>query len=128
VDGRALFRQLLDLAGSLGLAVRIEPFARPGSSGGGLCLLRGRHVILLDGGAPIVEQTSALAEAIAEALGPNATPRATSEAVERAIVSASRRLAWRAASQSAAARTSPLQRRVSVLRRPKPGLRAIRPK
>ena len=125
---RALLDELLDFAREQSLKVRIAPFAPPGRSAGGLCVLRGRRIVLLDGGATLVEQSSALAEALVEALGEDAATTATNAVVRAALDQAASRLRWRSARDAAPRPASPLQRRISVLRGPKPGLRSVRPK
>jgi hypothetical protein len=123
-----LLDALASFARALDLDVRIEPFVRPGKSAGGLCLLRGRRVVLIDASASVVEQDRTLAEALVDALGPEAALAVTQAPppVREALRSAAQRVKWRGS--EAIPRTSPLQRRVSVLRRPKPGLRSVRPK
>ncbi len=116
-------KELLELAQAHDLEVRSAPFARPGRSAGGLCLLRGRRLVLLDSGAPLVEQVGALAEALMDALGPQAAIPTASPAIQQALAAAARRR-WGSDHGSSSA----LARRVSVLRRPKPGLRAVRPR
>jgi len=128
VPERALLDELLDFARAQDLKVRIAPFGPRGRTAGGLCVLRGRRIVLLDGGAALVEQSSALAEALVEALGDEASATVTNAVVRTALDQAAARLRWRSARDAAPRSTPPLERRISVLRGPKPGLRAVRPK
>ena len=131
VEPRSLLDALLDFAARLPLEVRREPFSHRSTVAGGLCRLRGREVILLDAAAPAVEQAVALAEALALKLEARPLP-ACVPVVKEALQAAQARLSWRGAGRAAppapARRTTAIERRVSTLRRPKPGLRSTRPR
>jgi hypothetical protein len=64
MDARRLIDELSSVALKLGLEVRVEPFATPGRSAGGLCRIRGRLVVLIDASAGLLEQAASLAEAL----------------------------------------------------------------
>ena len=64
MEPHRLMDELLSVARKLGLQVHIEPFVTPGVLAGGLCWVRGRHLILIDENASPVEQTGAMAEAL----------------------------------------------------------------
>lgn len=66
VDDQHLFNEFLLAAEKLGVEVRIEPFETPAVSGGGMCLLRGEKLVLLDAHAPLTNRTLALALALSE--------------------------------------------------------------
>lgn len=59
-----LFDELIRVAEKLGVEVRIEPFETPATGGGGLCVLRGEQLVLLDATAPLHERILALARAL----------------------------------------------------------------
>jgi UDP-N-acetylmuramate dehydrogenase len=65
VDDRALLDELLEVARKLGVPVRIEPFETPAAGGGGLCVVHGRDLVLLDAGASPSDRVRALARALA---------------------------------------------------------------
>ena len=55
------------LIGNLGVEVRYEPMEdRPGATAGGLCRLRARRMVLVDAGAPPVEQVGVLLDALSQ--------------------------------------------------------------
>lgn len=57
--------ELEKLAARIGVVVRHEAFDLTVLSGkGGLCWLRGRPVVLLDGGLPVLDKVGVLAEAL----------------------------------------------------------------
>jgi len=64
-DRSRLFDELVGVAAKLGAEVRLEPFSIAAASGGGLCTLRGRALILIDQHAP----SSTRVEVLARALG-----------------------------------------------------------
>ncbi len=57
--------ELLKVASKLGIAVRIEPFETPVAGGGGLCVVRGHPLVLLDSSAPLPARVRALSRALA---------------------------------------------------------------
>ena len=61
-----MLRALEDVARRVGLEVRVEEPWRGGPSAGGMCLLRGRRVVLLDALAPLPERVEVLCEALSE--------------------------------------------------------------
>jgi hypothetical protein len=55
------------LIGNLGVEVRYESMTeRPGASAGGLCRLRTQRLVLIDAGAPAVEQVGVLLDALGQ--------------------------------------------------------------
>ena len=64
MDDQHLFDELLRAAEKLGVEVRMERFETPATAGGGLCTVRGRHLIVLDDRAPLSERILALARAL----------------------------------------------------------------
>jgi len=61
-----VLRELEKLARRLGIRVRHEPFdPRVIEGKGGLCWVHGRPMVMLDGGAPILDKIGVLAEALA---------------------------------------------------------------
>lgn len=66
MDDQHLFDELLRVAGTLGVAVRVEPFETPARAGGGSCVLRGKRLVLIDRTAPLRERIAAFAGALAE--------------------------------------------------------------
>jgi hypothetical protein len=66
VDDQPLFDELLHAAARLGVAVRIEPFATPATMGGGLYVVRGESLILIDQRAPLPDRLRAVARALVE--------------------------------------------------------------
>lgn len=64
MEAQHLFEELVRVAEKLGVEVRVELFETPASEGGGLCILRGEHLVLLDARAPLEKQTLALAQAL----------------------------------------------------------------
>jgi hypothetical protein len=64
MDDLTLFDELLHAAGRLGVAVRIEPFEMPATMGGGLCVVRGETLVLIDQRAPLPDRIRALARAL----------------------------------------------------------------
>jgi hypothetical protein len=65
VDEQRLLDELLQVASRLGIAVRVEHFETPAASGGGLCAVQGRPLVLLDASAPLPARVLALARALA---------------------------------------------------------------
>lgn len=59
-----MLRALEDLARRVGLEVRVEEPWKGGPSAGGMCLLRGRPVVLLDALAPLPDRVEVLCEAL----------------------------------------------------------------
>jgi hypothetical protein len=66
VDPRRLLEELLAVARKVGVEVKTQHLRVPIRSAGGLCRLKGKHVILLDGRAEPLERAAALAEALGE--------------------------------------------------------------
>ncbi|MBN2195932.1 MAG: hypothetical protein JW751_24150 [Polyangiaceae bacterium] len=121
---REVLRGLLRLAQILGIEVRTEPFERRAIAGGGLCSLRGRRVILLDGKAPAVDRAAALADALSriDLSGANLDPKVT-----LAIAAARARRRWEE-QRCTRARPRRIAPAVYSLPRPKPGVRSTRPR
>ncbi|MFQ5830263.1 MAG: hypothetical protein ACE5JD_14065 [Candidatus Methylomirabilia bacterium] len=65
MDDQHLLDEFLRAAEKLGVEVRIEAFETPATTGGGLCVLRGGQLVLLDEGAPLSNRVLALARALA---------------------------------------------------------------
>lgn len=53
MDQQALFDELLDLAGRLGIEIRCVPL---GGEGGGLCRVREKRVLFIDTQAPLADR------------------------------------------------------------------------
>jgi len=66
MDNQHLFEELLQATERLGVEVRIEPFETPATMGGGLCVLRGEKLVLIDQSAPLRHRILALARALSE--------------------------------------------------------------
>ena len=66
MDDQHLCDELLQAAGRLGIEVRMEPFETPAVVGGGLCVVRGEPLVLIDQRAPLADRIGALARALAE--------------------------------------------------------------
>jgi hypothetical protein len=66
MDDQHLFGELLHAAARLGVDVRIEPFETPATLGGGLCVVRGEALVLIDQRAPLPDRLLALARALVE--------------------------------------------------------------
>lgn len=66
MDDQRLFEELLRAAEKLDIRIRIERFEPPATAGGGLCLIRGEPLVLLDGQAPLRDRILALARALAQ--------------------------------------------------------------
>jgi len=65
MSSEELRRQLEEVARKLGIQVRFEVFERgPGRRGGGLCKVRGETRIVVDAGAPVLEQIAILEGAL----------------------------------------------------------------
>jgi hypothetical protein len=65
LDERSLLGQLEDLARSLGIEVRYEMLKREGAfTQGGLCRLKGQHLLLVNSKAPNRDKIEALALAV----------------------------------------------------------------
>jgi hypothetical protein len=64
MDDQPLFDELLHAAARLGVAVRMEPFETPATMGGGLCVVRGETLVLIDQRAPLFDRIRALARAL----------------------------------------------------------------
>ncbi len=60
MDDQPLFDELLHAAERLGVAVRMEPFETPAIMGGGLCIVRGENLVLIDQRAPLLDRIRAL--------------------------------------------------------------------
>jgi hypothetical protein len=63
VSGHALYDELCHLLAGSGIEVRVETFEKPSARGGGLCLVKGKRLVLLDAGASPAERARALIEA-----------------------------------------------------------------
>ena len=62
-----MLSQLHELARRAGIEVRIDPFDLRSIEGrGGLCWLRGRPVVVMDAGMPLIDKVGVLASALAE--------------------------------------------------------------
>lgn len=59
-----MFQELLELLQGAGVEIRVEAFQNPPDSAGGLCVMRGRHLVLLDSQASQPEQARALLEVL----------------------------------------------------------------
>jgi hypothetical protein len=66
VDAQQLLDELVLAAQRLGVEVRSEPFETPATLGGGLCIVRGAHLVLIDQRAPLVDRLRALARALGD--------------------------------------------------------------
>jgi hypothetical protein len=66
MDDQHILDELLHAAARLGVAVRIEPFETPATRGGGLCVVRGETLVLIDQRAPLPDRLRALARALVE--------------------------------------------------------------
>jgi hypothetical protein len=89
VGSERLLDELLSVARRLGIQVRVQPFRGGIRSGGGLCRLRGRILVLIDQRLGVYERTRTLADALSEldVEGVYLTPQA-----RRIIEDAQRRL------------------------------------
>src|SRR5438046_2581357 len=56
MDDPQLFDELLRAAEKLGVEVRVEPFETPAVTAGGLCVVRGERLVLIDQRAPLGER------------------------------------------------------------------------
>ena len=63
-DRSRLFDELVGVAAKLGAEVRLEAFSIAAASGGGLCTLGGRALILIDQHAPASTRVEVLARAL----------------------------------------------------------------
>jgi hypothetical protein len=61
-----VLRELERLAHRLGVDVRFEAFDRGATGRGGLCKVRGKRRIVVDAGAPVVEQMAVLEAALGQ--------------------------------------------------------------
>jgi hypothetical protein len=66
MDAQHLLDELLQAAKRLGVEVRSEPFETPAAAAGGLCVVRGENLVLIDQRAPLVDRVRALARALVE--------------------------------------------------------------
>jgi len=66
MDPERLLDELLHAARRLGVEVRSEPFDTPATMGGGLCVVRGESLVLIDQRAPLPDRLRALAQALVE--------------------------------------------------------------
>ena len=66
MNDRDLLDELLQVAERLGVEVRMEPFETPATMGGGLCVVRGEKLVLIDQSAPLPNRVLALARALSE--------------------------------------------------------------
>lgn len=66
MDNQHLCDDLLQAAEKLGVEVRIEPFETPATMGGGLCVVRGEKLVLIDQSVSLPDRILVLARALAE--------------------------------------------------------------
>ena len=66
MEPRELLDELVAAAQRLGVEVRSEPFETPAAMGGGLCVVRGAHLVLIDQRAPLVDRLRTLARALGD--------------------------------------------------------------
>jgi UDP-N-acetylmuramate dehydrogenase len=86
VDEHELFEELVRLARSLGVEVRVERFETPPARGGGRCVVDGRELVLLDARATPADRVETLAAALAGAdLDDVYLPPEVRERIERAV-------------------------------------------
>jgi len=97
MDPERLLDELLHAARRLGVEVRSEPFETPATMGGGLCVVRGESLVLIDQRAPLPDRLRALAQALVE-LGSETIYMAPAA---RELVEALRATGARAATQPA---------------------------
>ncbi|MDF2694557.1 MAG: hypothetical protein K0S65_2940 [Labilithrix sp.] len=64
LPARAVLTALLELAGAVGIEVRIEPFDLKMAGKGGLCRIRKQRVILVDAGLGLLDQVGVIGEAL----------------------------------------------------------------
>ena len=86
-----LLDELVQAAQRLGVEVRSEPFETPAALSGGLCVVRGAPLVLIDQRAPLVDRLRTLARALGD-LGSDAVYMAPEarELVARELVEGSR--------------------------------------
>lgn len=58
MDDQHLLDELLHAAARLAVSVRMEPFETPATQGGGLCIVRGETLVLIDQRAPPLSVTN----------------------------------------------------------------------
>lgn len=63
-SGVPLYDELRTLLKAAGIEIRVESFKNPPDSAGGLCVMKGRHLVLLDSHASKPEQARALLEVL----------------------------------------------------------------
>ena len=66
VDHQRLLDELVQAARRLDVEVRFEPSETPAAMGGGLCVVRGAHLVLIDQRAPLADRLRALARALGD--------------------------------------------------------------
>lgn len=66
MDPEHLLDELVRAAWRLGVEVRSEPFETPPAMGGGLCVVRGAHLVLIDQSAPLADRLRALARVLGD--------------------------------------------------------------
>jgi len=66
MDAQQLLDELVQAAQRLDVEVRSEPFETPAAMGGGLCVVRGAPLVLIDQQAPLVDRLRALARALGD--------------------------------------------------------------
>jgi len=64
MDPQQLFDELVLVALRLGVEVRVEPFETPATMGGGLCVVRGEKLVLIDRNAALPDRLAGLARAV----------------------------------------------------------------
>jgi hypothetical protein len=64
MDEASLQDELIRVAVRLDVEVRVEPFETPAAGAGGLCVLHGHRLVLLDARAPQRDRITALARAL----------------------------------------------------------------
>jgi hypothetical protein len=118
-----LIEQIESCLSSLGIEVCAKPFHSTSSSAGGLVKLRGRTLVVVDGGAPQVERLMVLADALC---GLDCEPSLLSPDAQRIVAKARARRRWRRkrlVGKSSLPKTLWLQSRLLSKH---PGLRACR--
>jgi hypothetical protein len=120
VDPERLLSELVEVAVSLGVTVRMEPLrVAVHHSSGGLIRLNGQSLVFLDSKSPLFDRVLTLADAIAP-LATSGLPEALSPEARELLCAARAKRGGRAAAADGRAR------QVRVLARPKPGVRRAR--
>jgi hypothetical protein len=120
VDPERLLEELVKVARTLGVTVRIEPMRLAmHHTSGGMIRLNGQSLLLLDAKSPLFDRVLTLADAIVSVSKEGVPAALTPEARELLEATRAKREGRAAAGESRA-------RQVRVLARPKPGLRRTR--